>query len=978
MFSYSPFKLFILAACLMLTVVTSFADDKAVTPPTQSEPLLTLFQKTIAPALEAKCVACHRPDNLKGGFDLTMLSGMLKGGENGEALIVGKIEESPLYTRAIPDAGSKPEMPEKGEALTTDEASALKQWIEGGAPWPEGYVLHEKAKADANFWSFQPLAKVSPPDVPDAPKEWQLNPIDRFLYDKLHGQNLKPNSPAPPHEFIRRATYDLTGLPPTPTEVEAYQQAVNTIGSDAATEQLIDRLLASPQYGEQWGRHWLDVIRFGESRGYERNQIITNLWPFRDYIIQSFNQDKPFNQLITEHLAGDIVGKDQPNIEIGSAFLVAGPYDDVSNQDPIAAAQIRADELDEMIRATGEAFLGLTIGCSRCHDHKFDPILTKDYYALFTTFAGTAHGERDVAMTQDRQARADKLKPLTEARDKIIAAQTAYEAELTKRITEHEAEAAKKWTRPRLSRYGTEEIFTPVEAKYIRLTIEGRDSEDKNNPPPRFDEFEVWTAEEISRNVALASNGSSVIADTSRVAPDFVGAYGPQLINDGKFGESYIASGKYITIVLPDATTVNRVFFSSDRLRSLKEDSNHTTFVGDYILESSLDGKTWEKLTDSLDRIPPSNLRKLARLRSMVLVQADYDQLNVFRKQIADLDKAIAAIPPLPIWWVGTHKPAPGPYTVLIGGDPQRKGDSVVPASLNVLNTQPIAYQLDLKTAEGDRRLKLAQWLTESNHPLTPRVLANRVWQYHFGTGIVDTPSDFGYMGSRPVHPELLDWLSAELLRHNWQIKPLHKLIMMSQAYRQSSIWRKDAANIDADSRYLWRFPPRRLSAEEVRDTLLMVAGKLNLKMGGPGFKLYEYQQDNVATYVPLEKHGPETYRRAIYHHNARAARVDVLTDFDCPDPSFAEPRRATTTTPLQALTLMNHQFSTDMTQFFAERLQAETSDIPQQVRSAFHYMYSREPDELELKAGVSLIERYGQRAFCRSVLNTNELIYIP
>jgi hypothetical protein len=294
-----------------------------------------------------------------------------------------------------------------------------------------------------------------------------------------------------------------------------------------------------------------------------------------------------------------------------------------------------------------------------------------------------------------------------------------------------------------------------------------------------------------------------------------------------------------------------------------------------------------------------------------------------------------------------------------------------------VLAKLPSAYSLETKTAEGERRVALAKWLTAPDNPLTARVLVNRVWQHHFGKGLVDTPSDFGYMGSRPTHPNMLDWLAHELQRNGWKLKPLHRLIMTSQAYRQSGDWQAAAARQDAESRFLWRFPPRRLGAEEIRDTLLQVVGKLDFTMGGPGFKLYEYQQDNVATYVPLDKHGPETYRRAIYHHNARAARVDILTDFDCPDPAFAEPRRASTTTPLQALTLMNHSFSLEMTRFFVERVQREAGDANSQVRRAFLLTFAREPTEEEQRAGEAIIITHGLKAFCRALLNSNELIHV-
>ena len=947
----------------------------ALTPAVKADDAAELFTKVVAPALAAKCVACHRPDNHKGGFDLSTRDGLLRGGENGAGFVSGKPEESPVYTRSVGVAGQRPEMPEKGEPLTDAEATALRKWIIAGAVWPENFVLKEKAKADASFWSFQPLAKISPPEVADAPLGWTTNPIDRFILQKLKEQGLNPNSPADAKTFIRRSTYDLLGLPPTPEEVARFESAYRE-SPDTAVAALVDELLARPQYGERWGRHWLDVIRFGESRGYERNEIITNLWPFRDYIIRSFNDDKAFDQLILEHLAGDVIGKDQPEIEIGSAFLVAGPYDDVGNQDAIAAAQIRADQMDEMIRATGEAFLGLTIGCSRCHDHKFDPILAKDYYALYATFAGTVHGPREVASPAARQDRAARLKPLQEQRAQLAEQIAASDREIAERAKQRLPELSAKWTRPRHSRYGTEESFSPVAAKFVRLTVEGTDSADPKQTQFKLDEFEIWTDEPTPRNVALASNGATATG-AARDAKDFSGAYGAALAIDGKIGERWHAAGNELVIGLPREERIGRVVFSSDRSKALSEDHNLTVFVGDYRIETSLDGKEWQLAASSEDRQPPSEIRQQARLMKVILTEEDRTRAAERQKEIARLDAAIAAVPPLPVWWVGNHQPVSGPQPLFVGGNPQRKGDAVVPASLDVLKAVPSSYQLNPAADEGTRRVALAKWLTAADNPLTPRVLANRAWQHHFGKGIVDTPSDFGYMGSRPTHPELLDWLAAELQRHGWKLKPLHRLVMTSQTYRQSGQWRETAAQQDADSRFLWRYPPRRLEAEEIRDTLLHITGKLDFTMGGPGYRLYEYQQDNVATYVPLDAHGPETYRRAIYHHNARASRVDMLTDFDCPDPAFSEPRRASTTTPLQALTLMNHRFSIDMARFFAERLQRESDDVPGQVRRAFQLAYARDPTERESQAATTLITKHGLNAFCRALLNSNELIHV-
>lgn len=932
-----------------------------------------LFRTKIAPVLEGKCVSCHRSDKAKGGFDITTRDAVLKGGDDGDALIPGKPDESEIYLRSIAHDGEKPEMPKKGDPLSAEEAESLRAWIAAGAAWPDGLTLREKAKADASFWSFRPLARPVPPNIADAPEKWRQNPVDRFILAQLREAKLEPNPPAAPQAFIRRASYDLTGLPPTPEEVWAFEAACAK-DRERAVAELIDRLLASPHYGERWGRHWLDVVRFGESRGFERNQIITNLWPFRDYVIRSFNDDKPFDRLVREHLAGDVIGKDQPDVEVGSAFLVAGPYDDVGNQDPIAAAQIRADTLDEMIRATSEAFLGITVGCARCHDHKFDPIATRDYYALYATFAGVVHGDRPVATAEEQRLRAEKVKPLEAEKKSFAAEQEALKKELDERAKGAEAELAKTWTRPKSTGYGTEETFAPVEARHVRLLVEGSNSEAEKGRRFTLDEFEVWTVGDAPRNVALAANGGEARGD-AREIKDFAGAYSAALTIDGKFGERWQAAGNELVITFARTESIGRVFFSSDRTRALGEGHNITTFVGDYRIEVSMDGKQWKEVANSSAREPATSARKQARLLRHVTTKEDAARLAKLAAEIARLDAALAKIPPLPTWWVGTRKPAPGPFNVFIGGSPQRKGDLVVPASLSVLDREQSRFSLDDKSGEGERRLALAKWICAPQNPLTPRVLANRIWHYHFGRGLVETPSDFGYMGGRPSHPELLDWLAVRLQENGWHWKPLHRLIMTSQAYQQAATWRADAAGQDGDSRLLWRFPPRRLGAEEVRDTMLSVAGKLDVRMFGPGFKLYEYQQDNVATYVPLDAPGPETYRRAVYHHNARAARVDVMTDFDCPDPAFAEARRASTTTPLQALTLMNNRFAIDVAGHFAERLQREAADPGAQVARAFSLAYARPPTAQETEAGANLIAAHGLRAFCRALLNSNELI---
>ena len=681
------------------------------------------FEKQVAPILQEHCLQCHQPGNRKGELSLATAADLKVDGH----VVPGKPGESRLFQVITPASpGQKPEMPKRGPPLSEAQVAAIRQWIERGADWPAGVVLREMAKADRSWWSLQPLAKGGLPAVEGIPRDWSANPIDSFIYAKLAAKGLKPNDPADRRVLIRRLTYDLTGLPPTPEEVAAFI----TDESGDAYERLVDRLLASPRYGEHWGRHWLDVVRFGESNGFERNVLINNLWPFRDYVIRSFNEDKPFDRLVHEHLAGDVVAAGDPASAVGTAFLVCGPYDNVGNQDAAAAAVIRANTIDEMVRAAGEAFLGLTIGCARCHDHKFDPILHSDYYSMYAAFTGVQHGERSMAASR-------------------------------------------------------------------------------------------------------------------------------------------------------------------------------------------------------------------------------------------------------PAVWAGKFSPATGVVHLMLGGDPQKKGQAVTAASLSALTGLASSYKLPGDAPESERRLALARWVTSRDDPLTPRVLANRLWHYHFGVGIVDTPSDFGYMGGRPTHPELLDWLARQVHVHGWRLKPLHRLILTSQVYRQAATYRADAAAADAEARLLWRFPPRRLSGEEVRDTMLAVAGRLDLsRAGGPGFRLYKYVEDNVATYLPLDDHGPETYRRAVYHQNARAARVDVLSDFDCPDPASAAPRRDSTTTPLQALAMMNHRFTHDMAGFLAERLERE-ADAESRVRQAFRLAYAREPDADELRESIAAIERHGLTAFCLAVLNSNELIHV-
>jgi hypothetical protein len=947
------------------------------------------FHEQIAPIFAGRCIECHGPGG-KAGLDLRSRETAFTS-RHETVIVPGDPESSLLYTYV-----ASHEMPPK-EPLEPAQIEALRQWIADGAYFPEEaidpFAITTDRRAGYDWWSLQPLRAVSPP-IPEG------QPIDAFIREKLRDAGLELSPPAHPRVLIRRATYDLTGLPPSPEAVEAFLTACaeetgqpDAVG-EAAYGALIDQLLASPHYGEQWGRHWLDVVRYGESNGYERNVLFDNIWPYRDYVIDAFNEDKPFTRMILEQLAADSIAPGDPEAEVAMTFLVCGPYDDVGNQDPVRAAQIRADHIDEMVRTASEAFMGLTVGCARCHDHKFDPIATKDYYRMYATFAGVHPGDREVATEPERQTRAAQLRPLAEARNEAVKARGDFERAIMERAEAKAAEYEALWTRPPVSRNLTEETFEPVEARFLRLTVEGRDNDPHATAGYRIDEFEVWTPGDAPRNVAAATNGGKA-SGASTVPGDFAEAYRPDIAIDGQYGARWNAMGPELLIEFAQAEVIARVSFSSDRMAALAENHPETPFIAEYRIDVSTDGETWAEVANARSRRPVNDQHRRKRLLDFETTPEERVRMAELDAAVAKTEEALAAVPPLPRLRVGMLKQPDAEQHVYLGGDPQRPGEAVVPASLSPLESAAGAYALAPDASESERRLALARWITHKDNPLPARVLANRLWQHHFGTGIVASPNDFGFMGQPPSHPDLLEWLARELqlptvdpdsghyalperLRQAWRLKRMHKLIMLSETYRQSATWREEAARADAESRLLWRFPPRRLRAEEIRDTFLMIAGVLDISMGGPSFRLYDYLNDNVSTYVPLDRHGPDTFRRSIYHQQARAMHVDLLTDFDAPDCAFSVASRAVTTTPLQALTLLNHPFTADMASTLATRLESDVSgDVRAQITRACALAFARAPEPEELEEAVALVARHGMRAFCRALLNASELVYL-
>jgi mono/diheme cytochrome c family protein len=931
---------------------------------------VAFFEQKIRPVLIEHCYPCHSggAPKLKGNLLLDSKEGWAKGGDSGEPAIIPGMPDLSLLLRSVQHLDAGIEMPPGKPKLPDAIIADLAAWIAMGAPDPRDGKL-EVRRADKSWWSLQPLSN-----------HFENDRIDQFVQSKLKEFNLTLSPRADPRSLLRRISYDLTGLPPSAAEVASFITAYQS-NPQHALESLVDRLLASPRYGERWGRHWLDVTRFGESNGFERNFIIDDLWPFRDYVIKSFNDDKPFDQFMIEHLAGDVIGKGNPDVEVGSAFLVAGPYDDVGNQSLVAQKNIRAATLDEMVTATAGAFLGLTINCARCHNHKFDPIPTEDYYRVRAAFEGVTHGRRVIASSEERNAFTAASGPLQRELGVLTAQRDAAEDAIN--IRAKELLAGKQYSRPKIDVHGTTESFPAAMAKYIKFVVlastndnqQAKGKRSKIASSGRLTEFQVWTNGPGSTNVALATNGAKAQGAKSTTADDFPEAYGPQFCIDGQFGEQwFIGEPAELTIALAEPSKIDSITFVNARGgRDIDESKVRGATPCEYQIQISLDGRAWQTVASDEGREPWSLGHAIAKARrDIVLTDEETNELQSLEQRISQIQRQLIAVPKLRQIWAGNYSQPKDATFVDLGGDPMKPGKAILPASLTVLDGVMKPYELAVDAPESDRRLALAKWIANKDNPLTLRVLANRLWQYHFGDGIVDTPSDFGFLGSRPSHPELLDYLANRLLTHGWRLKPLHREIVLSEAYLQSSTWREEAGLVDKDARFLWRFSPRRLSAEEIRDTMLCVAGKLKLEpMGGPGFRLYKVAQNNVSTYFPLDTHGPETFRRAVYHQNARASVVDVLSDFDLPDIAFAAPKRANTTSPSQVLTMLNHNFTLEMSKEFAARLNSSP------VAAAYEIAFQRPPTENEREAAEKLVSKFGTEALCRALLNSNELVYI-
>jgi len=966
------------------------------------------FGRDVQPIFARRCYACHGPDEAKGGLRLHEQKAALAELESGDrAIVPGKLDESVIVERITTDDVTQ-RMPPKGKPLSATEVAAVRRWIEQGAKWQ-------------THWAFDPVQRPVVPKIENRKSKIE-NPIDAFIVAKLEQRGLTLSPPADKVALLRRVTFDITGLPPTPAEVAAFVADE----SQDAYEKVVDRLLASPRYGERWARHWLDVVRFAETNSYERDGIKPHAWRYRDYVIRSFNDDKPYDQFVREQLAGDELPTVTSDSLIATGFYRLGLWDD----EPADRLLAMYDGLDDIITTTAQGFLGLTVNCARCHDHKIDPIPQADYYSLLSFFRGITPNGYGPNVEQPIFAN-------EAAREAYAAAVQAHQEKLNAtqgRVTTLETEF-----RDRLAR-SEQDLDQPdldeLEYRFYRDTFDKL---------PEFDSLKPETVAKLERpffDIRPATRENFfgfVFGGQLKVPAD--GEYsfvldsddGSRLVIDGREVLKYdgihgLGQAKVVKVSLKQGRVSVRLdYFQRQGGKGLVVTWSGPGFDNRYLSATVEDGTP---LADR--RGKRKDFQTLIKSRGAAVLGAKrFDEYSNLTKELDQLKRhKVPADYALCVTEVG---PNPPESFVLARGNPLSQGDKVDPAYLTVLGGGKASQAKPTAGAKtSGRRLALADWIASPDNRLTSRVIVNRIWQHHFGRGIVRSPNNFGMLGDRPTHPELLDWLASTFVSGDarvdedaetrgrgdaeksldagssprlrvsasprlglsaaWRLKSLHKLILTSNVYRQSSRSNEAGAAADPNNDLFWRFNPRRLSAEEVRDSTYAVTGRLNLKMGGPGFYPEISREVLAGQSRPGDgwgKSSPEEQaRRAIYIHVKRSLVTPLLSSFDFPDTDGSCEARFVTTQPGQALALLNGDFLNSQAAAFADRLRREAGDKTEsQVALALRLALSREPSPPEIERGLRLIETLKSKHaltaevalnnYCLFALNLNEFVYL-
>jgi Protein of unknown function (DUF1553)/Protein of unknown function (DUF1549)/Planctomycete cytochrome C/Concanavalin A-like lectin/glucanases superfamily len=968
------------------------------------------FDAKVAPILARRCLDCHSGSDPKGKLDLSRKGTTLAGGKSGPAVMPGKLDDSVLWERVESD-----EMPPKAP-LPALEKATLRAWIAGGGRWGtdpiDPYQVTTTRRAGRDWWSLQPVRR---PALPMASAlGWARTPIDAFVLQKLEAKGLVPAPEAEKRQLIRRVSFDLTGLPPTPEEVDGFLNDP----SSGAYERLVDRYLTSPQYGVRWARWWLDLARYGESNGFEFDEFRPAAWRYRDWVVDSLNCDRPYDEFARMQLAGDVVRPDTPGAVEATGFLVAGAYDTAGqNQQSLAMkAVVRSDELEDIIGTVAQTFLGLTINCARCHDHKFDPVRQVEYYQIASALSGVRHGERDLSAI-DHQ-----IEAMRKQVDVLLAQVAAIESPARVQVLARRKKAALPVPTPWAAwdfdsglddRIGSLKLALVGSATLAPegLRLDGKSGYAVSAPLPR--ELTAKTIEVWVRLDNLEQRGGGVIGIQTRSGGLFDAiVFGEQEPGFWMAGSEFFRRYRKIG-AQPEKEAVNRaihvaITYASDGTICVYRDGEpygtpykssgpavfpageaqvvlglrHAPAGGNRMLAGTVvRARVYDRALDESevaasaatfgDHVDTRSLTAALTPECRAERARLVDEVLKLRSSLADRTHKAYAVSPREA----------GAMRVQVRGNPNQPGEVVRAGGVAAIVARGCEFGLPADAPESRRRERLASWIASSDNPLFARVIVNRLWQAHFGAGLVETSSDLGFNGGLPSHPELLDWLASEMMTQGFSIKAMHRLIVTSAVYRQSSLWEAKGHDRDAGDRLLWRKPPARLEAEMVRDAMLAVSGILDSRLGGPSFR----DQDIVHApgtpamlYVAVDPRTPGLNRRTLYRAWARGGRSPLLDAFDCPDPSTTAPRRPVTTTPLQALLLMNNALVLHLSDAFAARLRREGGpDAGRQVEHAYRLAFGRGPDAAERVWAGNVVRRFGAATLARAIFNCNEFLYL-
>lgn len=1005
-----------------------------------------------------KCIDCHGPDTQESQLRLDSRQGISRGGDFGA--IVGKSADDSELLNRVASRNPELQMP-PGEPLSEEEVRILAEWIAAGYPWDRELEESTSSSRDdgSSHWAWQP---ISPPIVPEfkldsgagnEKVESARNPIDHFVRSLAIEKGLPLSPPADRRTLIRRLSYDVLGLPPSFEEVEQF--VADT--SPTAYEELVDRYLSSPRYGERWARHWLDVVHYGDSHGYDKDQPRNNAWPYRDYVVQSFNEDKDYSQFVREQIAGDVLNPESYRSVIATGFLSAGPWDQIGH---LEVPETKTDgkiarhlDRDDMVANTIGTFCSITIHCAQCHNHKFDPIPQTEYYELQSVFAAVDRNDRPYSKDPET------MKRIIETEKSLYEAESNLDA-IKQQLKEMAGREFERWESSRVASRDGEKTHggyhsaianSADESKWVQIDLGKPYSLSKIVLHPCFDSFASIGAGfgfpvrfkiEVSNDENFVSNVELVVArnfegnivsnveeqifplETSRVVstdrdakvavdstavdstvvgPNGLGA-GLAVANEGS-AES-ISAWRFVRVTATQLAKRENDFIFALAECEVFDDQGVNVATGKPVtsLDSIEAPERWRRtnLVDGVSSAIAKRSREGAeqiaqeKMIEAVGIQAwnDFNRLDRLVKQLADQVNSFGSFDKVYAANARVRRGKPRPIHLLARGNVNTPRDEVSPAALGLVSTLPRTFELANSLDEGERRLQLANWITSKDNPLTWRSIANRVWQYHFGAGIVATSSDFGMMGATPTHPELLDWLALQLMNHDGSLKHIHRLILTSATYRQSSDILPAHQELDSSNQYLARFTRYRLDAESIRDAILLAAGSLDQRMGGPGWRDFQMLRPEHSPHYRYDLADPadtSTWRRSIYRFVARSQTQPFLTSLDCADPSMRVEKRNSSITALQSLSMLNNAMVMTQSREFAELLQRKVREVRENrlkqdsvsvdnanaITIAFQRALGRSPTPGELSVMLELSDEAGLENACRVMFNLNEFVFV-